>query len=264
MPDKICIILVRHNKEKRMLNILAIPQVVSIGSVNIALADIIAVVILLIALIIGAVQGFARQVLSFLGWIAAIALAGWLCVKVSDFVCEKWPSVLEFFTQQVSKLFGGADITLNGTETKEEIINLLATTKIPSFLHSAIADAIIKNGYQLALFDMLGKWIVNAVCFIVLFIVAMIIFALLKKLFKALTKLPVIRVIDKLLGMILAVALATVFLMVACVVITPFVPSLNDYLVPTDGVTKCYFNEVLTYLTNLEVVKNFLSQIMTK
>ena len=49
-----------------MFNLLAIPAFFAIGNVNVALVDIIALIILVIALFVGLARGFLKQVLSML------------------------------------------------------------------------------------------------------------------------------------------------------------------------------------------------------
>ena len=62
-----------------MVNLLAIPTFCSLGIMNVALVDIIALVCGIVALIVGYCRGFMQQVLSLLGKIAALLIAFFFC-----------------------------------------------------------------------------------------------------------------------------------------------------------------------------------------
>ena len=144
-----------------MFNLLAIPRVVPLLGLNVALIDLIFFGLLLIAIIVGMIKGFLRQILSVLGVIAAIVLSVSLCKTVAGFITDKLPGIYNGVSNLVQRVFGLGDVATSGT--KEQIIETLQNTKIPTFLHSTVANSIIESSGELGLTAVLTKWALVAI-----------------------------------------------------------------------------------------------------
>ncbi len=238
-----------------MLNLLAIPTYFTLGSINVALVDIIVLVCLLIATIVGIVRGFVKQILAYLGIIAAVLLAVLFCDEATAFLCEKIPA----FPTAIENWLGNTQMfkTLTGTFTsKEQIITALAGSSIPAFLHNVIAEAIVSSGFELQILSVFSKWLIYVIVFVVIIIASLILFAILRKLFSRLTRIAFIGFLDKLLGVVFSVALTLVVLMLICVIISPFT-GINAFLQPEP--VKCYFNEALTWVTSQPFIQDLIA-----
>ncbi len=239
-----------------MLNLLAIPSVIAIGSLNVALIDLIVLGLLIIAVIIGAAKGFLKQILSILGGLAAIVLAVLLCKHVAGFIYNKVPFITNPVSNMVEKLFGLEGIVTGGT--KEQVVQTLASTKIPAFLHSIIANSVVESAGELQLTQVLTNWALVAISFVIIFILALIVFSFIKKLFKSLTKIKAVGYIDRFLG---AIFMALKFLVIALVLITVlsvFI-NMNNLLTPTlaNGETiSSYFNAIMTKILQIPFIQN--------
>ena len=112
------------------------PAFFAIGGKNVAVLDIIVLVILIIFLIVGANKGFMRQLLGFLGVFGALVLTVLLCDKVAKLVTENVPQLYETVKGWATSLF-----KLDGLEglTGEELKTAIASSGIPSFLQDSIA-----------------------------------------------------------------------------------------------------------------------------
>lgn len=242
-----------------MLNLLAIPSVIALGGMNVALVDLVVLAVLLIALIIGLSKGFVRQIFSLLGGIAALVVAIFTCSHIAEFINASIPSIPEAISAKVDSLFGLEGVLLEGS--KEQIIESLSSTTIPSFLHPTIADLIISNAGELQLSQMITGWAVTAIAFVSAFIISLILFGIIKKIFKAITSHGVFGAIDRILGMIFSMAVALAFLLVVCILLYLIIPNINDFLVPvteTGEAVKCYFNDLMTWVMSLDFISNLL------
>ena len=246
-----------------MLNLLAIPSVIALGGMNVALVDLVVLAILLIALIVGLVKGFVGQIFALLGGIAAIVVAIFTCTYVADFLTATFPTIKESISAQVNSLLGIDGVLFEGA--KEQILASLQQTTIPAFLHEVIADLIIQQGASLNLAETVTGWVITAIAFVVTFVLALIVFGIFKKIFKALTNIPAINAIDRILGMIFKVALTLAILVVIFIALSLFANTfVNELLQPVTEAgeqVKCYFNDLLTWVINLDFIKNLLLSI---
>ena len=236
-----------------MFNLLA--PVVSVGSSYIAIIDLVALGVLLLALLIGAFKGFLSQVLSVLGVLAAVVLAVMLCDEVSGFIETSFPSVLEGLKTKIGELFGLTDELISGT--KEQIIQSLSKTSIPAFLHEVLANAIIKTAGDLNIVNVLAKWALTAISFVSIFVLTLIIFLIIKIMFKSLTKISVIGALDRILG---AILMALKFLIAGTVIITvlSLFLDINVILTPIadDGtVVNSVFNSFISWIMQMKFVE---------
>lgn len=247
-----------------MLNLLAVPSVIALGGMNVALVDLVVLAILLIALIVGLVKGFVGQIFALLGGIAAIVVAIFTCTYVAGFLSTTFPSIPEAISAQVNSLLGLDGVLLQGA--KDQIISSLQQTSVPVFLHEVVADLIIQQGANLNLTEIITGWVVTAIAFIVTFVLALIVFGIFKKIFKALTNIPAINAIDRILGMIFRVALTLAILVVVFIVLSlfanEFVNGLLQPVTETGEQVKCFFNDILSWVMNLDFIKNLLLSIV--
>lgn len=239
-----------------MFNTLA--AVVNLGSSYVAIIDLVLLAVLLFSLIFGAIKGFLGQILSILGSVASIVLAVMLCDKIADFIMNSMPSLVEWLNDKIGELFGLTDELLSGT--KEEILELLASTNIPAFLHEILANAIIETAGELDIINVLSRWAIVAISFVLIFIVTRIIFAIIKSIFKGLTKISIIGALDRILG---AILMALKFLIAATLIITllSVFMDMNSILAPTleDGtVVNSIFNSFVSWIMQLDFIQNMI------
>ena len=90
-----------------MQNLLAIPTVIALGGLNVALVDLVVLGVLLIALIVGLAKGFVRQIFVFFGWIAALAVAIFTCQHVANFLATTIPAIPEAISGGIDGNIGG-------------------------------------------------------------------------------------------------------------------------------------------------------------
>lgn len=239
-----------------MLNLLAVPSVIALGGLNLALVDLVVLGVLLIALIVGLIKGFVRQIFVLFGWIAALLIAIFTCTIVADFLSNTIPAIPSSITSSVDGLLSSAGIPMDGS--KEQILNALSTSSIPAFLHGALADVIVASSAEVNLAQTVTGWAMTAISFILVFIVSLILLSIFKKIFKAITKRGVIGAIDRIFGMIFSVAITLIVLMLITILISIFI-KVNTFLLPVsesgEAVT-CYFNSLLTKIMELDFIKN--------
>ncbi len=239
-----------------MLNLLAIPSIVPVLGVNVALLDLIALVVITIALIYGLVKGFAKQAMAILGFIAALILSFLLCGKLASFINESIPAIPTAIKGLIEKALGITSETLN---SESAIRELLQTSSIPAFLHELIISVIVESNFEVSIIDTVTSWALNLIAFGFLMIVLSIGFAILKGIISKIVSLPVINVADKLLGIAFSVLKCLIILMIVLSIASAILP-LNNYLQP-EGVT-CYLNSALEWLTNSPLIKNLFSKLI--
>ena len=233
-----------------MFNILAIPAVISLGSLNIALLDLFALIILIVALIVGYAKGFINQVLAIFGLFASLILGYLFCDNVSNFIVEKIPSVAEKMRGFINNLIG-IDLTLANSE--EALITALEQSKIPAFLHKSLASIVVNSNFEVKLLDTLTNWSLNIISFISIVIISTILFKVIKFFANKFVSLPVLNTVNRVLGLALSGIKAIIIISVVLLVASMFLP-LNSYLQP-EGVT-CHLNSVLQFIANSNLIKN--------
>ncbi len=239
-----------------MVNLLAIPNVVSIGSLNIALLDLIALILILIALIVGYVKGFAKQILSILGILTALVLAFVFADDISAFTSKNIPSITERIKIWVEKIVG---ISTDNINSEEALREALQNTSIPAFLHEVLVSLIVESGFEIKLITTLTTWAQNIICFAILFVLTLILFALIKLIVKRFVARPLVKKIDKTLGVVFSVLKTFVLLIVVITFASTFF-NLNSFLKPENAT--CYLNSVLEFIINSSLFENILSKII--
>lgn len=230
--------------------------VVNFGSSYVAIIDLIMLGIILFSLLFGAIRGFFRQVLSVLGALASIILAIIFCDELAEFIMTSIPSISDGLKGKIGELFGLTDELLAGT--KEQILESLAKTSIPAFLHELLANAIIETAGDLNIVHILTKWSLVAISFVIIFLASFIIFFVIKLIFKGLTKIKVVGALDRILGAILMALKFIIGIIILITFISVFA-DLNPILAPTlqDGtVVNSIFNSLISWIMSLPFVQN--------
>ena len=205
----------------------------SLGGMNVLIVDAIVIVILVVTLIIGLSKGFARQILSLLGIVAALALAIIFCADFGTFLLNTFPTLKDGVVSWILKSFGLEGVSLEVGLSVEQIVAILEeNTTIPSFLHGAIANAIVESGAQIQLIDVVSSWVMNVISFVVIFVGSLIIFGLIKAIFAKLTELPIIGAVDKILGGAFSVLKATLIIMLVIIVLSGFTVDVDSFINP--------------------------------
>ncbi len=239
-----------------MVNLLAIPTFFSLGIMNVALVDIIALVCGIIALIVGYCRGFMQQVLSLLGKIAALLIAFFFCSTFATMVCDLIPAIPQAVEGWVEGVFGEG---LNATfENKEQIMMVLKQSSVPVFLHEVLANAVVNSNFEFNLIPIISKFILNIISFVLLYFLSLLVFVLLKKIFKQITDLRVVKYFDKFLGVILSLIKLLLIFVILAIVLSLFLP-INDYLKP-DGAF-CVFNSILEYVMQMQFIEKLILMI---
>ncbi|MBR5439264.1 MAG: CvpA family protein [Clostridia bacterium] len=238
-----------------MVNLLAIPASFLIGTINVALIDIIALIVLLIAVIVGLSRGFLRQVLSLLGLVAGIVVAIIFCDELVALVNENIPAIPTAIENAIANSNAFKDLTGSFTN-EEQIIASLENSSIPAFLHGTIAKAIVESNFELEIIKVFTTWALYVIVFIVTVILSLIIFAIIKKILYGLTRIKLIGFVDKLLGMIFSVAVTLVNMMIIITILSLFM-NVNAYIQP-EG-TICYFNNIMTKALEMPFIQELLS-----
>ncbi len=239
-----------------MFNLLS--AVVKLGDLSIAIIDIVAFVFLFIAIITGISKGFARQLLSLLGLIAAIAVAILLCGTVSKFITEKMPGLyasVESFVAKTMKL------NTSAAQTEAALREALSNSAVPAFLHEALIKSVVESGFEVAILAKVTGWALNVISFLFLFIVSRIIFAILKKIIFKFVELPFIRTVDKLLGLIFSLIKCILLITIILLVLSIFMGTkLNDLLIPNGNPS--LINKLLEAVMNLPFMTKLLGGII--
>ncbi len=234
---------------------MSLPLFFSLGGINVAIIDIVVAVILIIAIIIGLVKGFAKQVLGLLGFIAALVGAYFLCSLVIDFLKTTFPQVTEMVHGWILGIPGLGDIGHLTPENAQEILN---HSTIPVFLHGLIISAVEANG-GLDITPLLADWVMMAIVFVILVIILLILFAIIKKLFTWIANLKFIKPLDKILGMIFSVAVCVVVLVVVLILLagvaSEFITALLTPMLEDGTVLDSLTNKGLTFIMNLPFIQ---------
>ena len=239
-----------------MSTLLAIPAIVSFGSASIALLDVIALVLIIVALIVGLVKGFAKQILSILGFLTSLILAFVFADNLSSFISNNIPSITENLRAGIEKAIG---ITQENINSEEVLRETLKGTSIPAFLHEVLVNLIVESDFEIKILSTVTTWVQNIICFVFLFIIFLILSALVKFIVKRFVTLPVVKTVDRILGAIFSI-LKTLIALLLVIVVASTLFSLNSYLKP-DGVT-CCLNSVLQFISNSSLFEKFLTSLI--
>jgi uncharacterized membrane protein required for colicin V production len=239
-----------------MNNLLAIPTYIETGMLKIATIDILVFAVLAIALIVGYVKGFMKQILSILGFFASTVLAVLFSDDLANFVFNNMQSTTSSVRGVIESMVGS--VLGDNLTSEQALLSALAQSKIPAFLHETIANLVVNSNFDVQIVDVLTKWALTVICFLIILIVANIVFIILKKFFKFITQIPLIKVVDKTLGMLFSAIKALAILLVIFIVLSLFT-NINQFLVPGDGVTSI-FNNLIEFIMDLPFLKNILTK----
>ena len=113
-----------------MNNLLAIPTYVETGMLKIATVDIVVFAILSVALIIGYVKGFMKQILSILGFFASLVLAIIFCDNLADFVFNNFQSITNGVRGLIESMLGS--VLGDNLSSHDALLSALACTSFLS------------------------------------------------------------------------------------------------------------------------------------
>lgn len=229
-----------------MLNLLS-AAVIDLGGTYFAIVDVVLIAIILIAGIIGAIQGFLKQILSVLGILAAIIISCLFCQFVASALTSMFPGITESIAGEINSVIN-LDSILSSSATKESIIEVLQTTQLPAFTYDLIADIILKYAGDVQISLVIAEWVVVGISFVVLFILSLIVFAIIKKFLNALTKLPIIGTINTVLGAVFSILKVLIVIIVFAILLSLLIPNINTLFNPT--------------LENGEMINSMLSQLL--
>ena len=196
------------------------------GSLIVSIAII---VIIAVFMIIGFVRGFMKQVLGFVGGLAALIAAILLCRPVANIIFGN-TTWMEALAAKIADVF-------NLPDTEVEAQNLtaaLSEMNYPEFMQASMVkmgesmnEATVN--LSIVISQTIARFLIIAICCIVLFILFLILIKLVKGLATLLSKLPVIGLLDKILGVVLGLVfgLITVNVLLFLCSIIPF-----DFLEP--------------------------------
>lgn len=239
-----------------MDNLLAIPNVVTIVGANVALIDAIALVLITIALIVGAVKGFAQQAMAMFGFIATLILSFMLCGKLASYIHENVPSITNMVKGLVEKAVGFSSDSMQNEASLRELLN---SSTIPAFLHELIISLVVESNFQISIIDTVTGWGLNLLSFGFLLIAFTIGIKLIKGIISKIVSIPVISTVDKVLGMVFSVFKCLILMMIVLSLASALFP-LNNYLMPNG--TTCYLNKALELISNSSLIKNLIASII--
>lgn len=193
--------------------------------------------ILVIALVVGAIRGFAKQFSKGLcGFIGLVGATGLTLIIMPALQAA---GTLSGFAATAAGWFSGEEFT-KVVADEGELLGVLSDgfLKILSSLSSRIWIAMEKGGMTTLgqyFGDMCARFIVGIVMWIVLLLIIKFIFIGIKKLFEKLAKLPVLRTLDKIFGGIWSLLVAYIIIVpiimtAAEIVIIKFAPALQPTL----------------------------------
>lgn len=175
--------------------------------------------ILLIAIIIGLIKGFAKQftkgLCGFIGFVGAVALTVIIIPTLHN------SGALNGFAGTAAGWFSGEEFVTT-ISTQEDLINTLNSSGFLSILTNENISGRIWSTMSGAGMSTLGEYfgdvcarlISGVVLWIVLLIIIKFIFLGIRKGFEKLSALPVLRTLDKIFGVLWSVAIAYVVLVV--------------------------------------------------
>ena len=236
--------------------LLAIPNVITILGEKMAILDAVALVAIIIALIVGAVKGFANQAMAMFGFLATLILSFILCSKLAAFINENVPAITNLIKGFVEKAVGFSSEALKSEDALREV---LSNSTIPAFLHELIVSIVVESNFEISIIDTITGWALNLVSFGFLLLIFTIGLKIVKKIINTIVSIPILNTVDAVLGMVFSVLKCLIVIMIVLSLASALFP-LNNYLKP-DGVT-CYLNKALELITNSSLIKNLISSII--
>lgn len=223
------------------------------------IADIVVIVILALAGLVGASKGFIKSIMGLIAVVAA-ALVAWLlggevAKLISGISIGEGGTLLDALAGSISQSLAGKGEALTtapiGGYTVETLTPLLQLAGVPGILIGVIAPplatALAPHG-EVALANVLGPILANitftAIAFLLVFILVYAIFLLIsKKIAKAIRGIGILKGVDVILGLILGAikAVIAIWAILALLGMLNFVP-LFDSIITSSS--------ILTWLVN--------------
>lgn len=181
------------------------------------------IVILIIAVIVNAVKGFATSLISLVAGLGSIVLAVLLATPVGNLLYQTGlgPSIQGGIDGWVSSSLGSlADMAL----TEENLAQAFSQLNIPEILAKPLTEMIANANLDTAsvaeaISTSLANYACIAISFIVLWIVFLVVFSLLGKLVKGINKIPLVGVLNHILGGVFGLAIGLLVCFLACYII---------------------------------------------
>ncbi|MBQ9781885.1 MAG: CvpA family protein [Clostridia bacterium] len=240
---------------------MSLPLFFTLGELNIAVIDIVVLLILLIAVIVGLVRGFAKQILVFLGFVTALIVAFFVCRPVTDFIENTFPQITEMVSGWITSIPGIGEIGHLTPENAQEALN---NSSIPFFLHGLIINLVNANG-GIDLTPILADYVMLAIVFVLLTIILLILFAIVKKLFLWISNAKFIKPLDKFLGCLFSVLLCALIIIVVLAILVAVAPEfVTALLTPTiaeEVMFESITNKVLTFVMEQPFVANLFAML---
>lgn len=222
--------------------------------------------ILLIALIVGAIRGFAKQ---FSGiFCGLVGLIGSIYLTLIIMPILQKLSVFNSFAAFATGWFK-SDMFSATIAGEAELLEALSSgfLKILSKLSPRIWAAMVANEMSTlgAYFgDLCARMIVGIVLWILLLILINLIFVGIKKLLKRLAKLPVLNILDKIFGAAWSVGIA--YIVLVCIIITAAEIVIVKWL-PKENIINTINNiinnsTIFKFLHNTNVIGSYIARLL--
>ncbi len=240
---------------------MSLPFFFSLGDFNVAIIDVVVLIALIIAIIVGSAKGFAKQLFGMLGFVAALVGAFFLAQPVTEFVKTSFPQATEMVHGWILAIPGLGDVGHLTPETAQEVLN---NSTIPAFLHPLIINIVQTSG-GLDITPMLTTWAMTAIVFVLLVVILLILITIAKKLFTWIANLKFIKPLDKVLGAVFSLAITSLIIIIILLALTIFASGfVTALLTPTlsDGtLLDSISNKAMTFVMQQPLVQNLLSMM---
>lgn len=225
------------------------------------ICDIVIAVVALIIVCVNIKKGFVRQVIGVVATIGAVLIAYLFCKDLLNLVNAQFGWQDKFADKLASTL--SAQEFFNASLTEENVRTAVSSIGLPDFVSDAAvkllsgAEGVAEN-VGTFLSDVIAKYVLLSLSFIVLFIVARLLLGLLKLLIVKLFTLPVLKGVDRLLAIALGLIKSVVLIYVA-VYIIQLLPASVSFA----GSVKAAVDSswVVSFLNGSEVVGYIISKI---
>ncbi len=210
------------------------------------LADIIAIIIVVLMIFWGIKKGMAKAVLSLGSLILSLILALTLYPAISDFLSES--VVGDYVHINVYKVFE--------TQEADEPNVARQTLNLPQSIEKTLADAIEKNTNAITetVAETVAGLAIKLLSILVVFVLVKVILWIISALLNLITKLPVIHSMNKLLGGVMGCCYGILIVYLLLALLT-FTTTLKTFNKPIELVLKSRY---VSTMYNQNILLNFL------
>lgn len=231
------------------------------------IASLVAIGLLLLIAVAGAVRGFAKSFLQTFGSIIAIVVALLLCAKIALLLEDKIGMIgffSEKFTGAVEKIFGTevANMTLAEVSDPEQLItssnrfsilfaNIVLKVKAGGAPDTATVTEVLAPTF--------AYYVSVLICGVALFIIVKLVFWIIAKIVTKLHKIKTIGAIDRVLGFALGIIEGAICIQILCAIIgwlpLTFAQEASVYIEQSG------FIEIINKVNLLGLLSNALSDV---